>query len=274
MAIFDLISDFFAPASRSEKYDPLSNKSSIEFSFRARRFTHIQQLIETVLEEKGECAILDVGGTEKYWRVGGDFIRRNRHRLHITLVNLEAEQINDRVLFESIGGDATDQQLCGDRRFDLVHSNSVIEHVGRDRMMAFADNVRRLAPRYFVQTPNYWFPFEPHFRLPAFQYLPAFLRVAIIRRFAVGFFDKVPDRDEAKTVIKHHDMIGARQMRRFFPDGEVQFERFAGLNKSVMAIRAKPAEMDISAGDMTLSAPALAVADDLVQVPARLEVAA
>ncbi len=61
----------------------------------------------------------------------------------------------------------------------------------------FADNVRRLAPRYYVQTPNYWFPFEPHFRTVGFQYLPERLRVMMLRRFALGFFQKFTSDEDA-----------------------------------------------------------------------------
>jgi|CXWK01.1.fsa_nt_gi hypothetical protein len=169
--------------------------------------------------------------------VGSQFLQRHRSRLSITLVNLEREKVKN-PLFKSIAGDATDPGLLADQTFDMVHSNSVIEHVGDEKAMrAYAENVRRLAPRYYVQTPNYWFPFEPHFRLPMFQYLPEFVRVGIIRRFAVGFFEKVPDASEAWDIIKHHQMISARQFARFFPDAAITFERFAGMNKSIMATR-------------------------------------
>lgn len=228
---------FFSPRRSHRTYNPLSDTDSAEFSFRKNRFINVRNIIQEVLREKETCSILDIGGTEIYWKIGKDFISENTNRIRIHLLNIENKTAEDRNVFQCICGDATDNNLLGERRFDIVHSNSVIEHVGRENMSAYADNVRRLAPRYFVQTPNYWFPFEPHFRLPAFQYLPEFARISIIQNFAVGFFDRVPDYDEAKNIIRHHDMIAARQMRVFFPDAEISFERFFGMNKSIMAVR-------------------------------------
>ncbi len=60
----------------------------------------------------------------------------------------------------------------GDREFDIAFSNSVIEHVPPELQAAFAAEVSRVADRYFVQTPNRYFPIEPHYQLPLFQFLP------------------------------------------------------------------------------------------------------
>jgi hypothetical protein len=231
-------SETLQPAAMPVRANPYENRQSLEFRLRSRRFAKIQALIETILAEQDRCEILDLGGTEIYWLIGEDFIRRNRHRLSFTLVNIERQDVRQRDLFESIAGSATDHELLAGRRFDLVHSNSVIEHVGvwRD-MQAFALNTRRLAPRYYVQTPNYWFPYEPHFRSPGFQYLPERVRVALIMRFQLGFFQKIDDRAEAESIIYHHRLIATGQMARLFPDGEVSHEKFAGLNKSIIAIR-------------------------------------
>lgn len=229
-------------ASSGKRADPYSDPNSLEFGFRARRFARVQALIESALAEHGTCTILDLGGTETYWRIGQEFIAANRGRLRITLVNPEAEPARDAAVFDSLMGDATDPSLFAGQRFHVVHSNSVIEHVGDDNaMQRFADNVRRLGERYFVQTPNYWFPYEPHFRFPGFQYLPASMRREMLRRMRLGFFSPVPDRIEAQAVIDHHRLVSARQMQRFFPDAEISFEKFKGLNKSIMAVRETPA---------------------------------
>lgn len=218
--------------------DPMLDRSSLEFGFRSKRFAEVQRLIETIIAERGACRIVDLGGTERYWSIGEDFLDANRGSIEIKLVNLEREPIADGGPFTSIAGDATDPQLLRQEEFDLVHSNSVIEHVGtRSDMRRYASNVRRLAPRYYVQTPNFWFPFEPHFRLLGFQYLPEALRVAIIRNFSVGFFDRVPDYEEALQVIRHHQLVSASEMRAFFPDAAVTFEKVGPFNKSIMAIR-------------------------------------
>jgi len=218
--------------------DPYANTQSLEFKFRAKRFAQIQTLIEQILRERGRCDILDLGGTERYWDIGGDFIRREAHRLSITIVNNEPQAVARSGLFTFVYESATKSGLLAGRHFDLVHSNSVIEHVGDTTdMERFALNVSRLAPRYYVQTPNFWFPYEPHFRCIGFQYLPAELRARLITKVELGFFRRIAALDEAREIIAHHRLVSARQMRRFFPDARVTFEKIAGLNKSIIAIR-------------------------------------
>lgn len=232
------------PAALPVRANPYENRQSLEFRLRTRRVGKILSLIETILSEKGRCDILDLGGTETYWLIAEDFVRRNRPRLSFTLVNVEDQQVRQRDLFDSIVGTATEPGLLAGRRFDLVHSNSVIEHVGSwQGMEAFATNTRRLAPRFYVQTPNYWFPYEPHFRFPGFQYLPERVRVAMIMRRQLGFFPRINDRAEAENIVRHHQLLSTRQMARLFPDGELRHEKFAGMNKSIIAIRdRKPAK--------------------------------
>ena len=223
--------------------DPYSDPNSLEFGFRAKRFAAVQDLIERILAERGEADILDLGGTEAYWRIAKPFLDANRGRIRITMVNPETFPVEDTRTFVSIEGDATDPELFHGRVFDLVHSNSVIEHVGWwADMRRFADNTRRLGRRYYMQTPNYWFPYEPHFRFPGFQYLPSPVRVAMLRRMRLGFFRPVPDRAVARDIIDHHRLVSASQVKRLFPDAAVSFEKVIGLNKSIMAIRAEPVD--------------------------------
>lgn len=220
------------------KSDPYQNRKSVEFGFRARRFQEVQKLIERVLAEKGHAEILDLGGTEKYWLIGEDFIRANRKRLRFTIVNNERQPVEQPDLFEFRFASATDPRLFSGRQFDVVHSNSVVEHVGAwDDMALFAANVRRLAPRYYVQTPNYWFAYEPHFRFPGFQYLPERVRVEMLMRLSLGFFQRIEDRAEAEQVVHHHRLLSTRQMRTLFPDASVSHEKLFGLNKSIIATR-------------------------------------
>ncbi|MDP3895427.1 MAG: SAM-dependent methyltransferase, partial [Mesorhizobium sp.] len=58
--------------------DPYRDSGSLEFRFRARRFREVRRLIEAVLAEKGHAEILDLGGTETYWRIGEEFVHANR----------------------------------------------------------------------------------------------------------------------------------------------------------------------------------------------------
>jgi hypothetical protein len=221
--------------------DPYKDRKSIEFSFRAKRFAHIQKLIEAALAEKPEgekVEILDLGGSEKYWLIGEAFIEANRDRLHFTLINPEKQEEKDTETFTFLVGDATDPALFAGRTFDVVHSNSVIEHVGDwTAITRFAENTRRLGKRYYMQTPNYWFPYEPHFRFIGFQWLPVPARIWLMTKMRLGFFPRQETADEARFHVESIRLLTTGQVRKLFPDAQIEFEKIVGLAKSILAIR-------------------------------------
>lgn len=212
-----------------------ADPAAASFRFRARRFAYLRPLIETVIAEKGRCRIADIGGTEYYWNIFGSYVEDRP--VEITLMNLEAPAVRSSK-FHSLAADATDLSAFDDHAFDLVHSNSVIEHVGNwDRMTRMAHHVRRLAPVYFVQTPNFWFPYEPHFRFPCFHWLPEQVRAELLLRLNLGFGGRRKTYDAAMRGVQSAALLSARQMRELFPDADLVKERAFGLSKSFMAIR-------------------------------------
>lgn len=210
-------------------------KKSLPYQFREKRFQHIKPLIERVIREKGSCRIADIGGTAYYWKIAEEFVASNPVEIH--LFNLAHVDVPT-PKFKSLIGNACAMDDHADMSFDVVHSNSVIEHVGNwDAMTRMAANVRRLAPAYYVQTPNFWFPFEPHFRAPFFHWLPEQVRADLLLRFNLGFGGKRVDLDAAMRGVQSAALISARQMAYLFPDARIERERVAGLSKSLMAIR-------------------------------------
>jgi hypothetical protein len=218
--------------------DPYKNSKSMEFAFRAKRFEEIRKIIQAILDEKGHADILDLGGSEKYWLIAADFIRANRHRLKFTIINPEIQESSDSSLFNFIAGDACDPTLFEGRHFDFVHSNSVIEHVGDiEKIRSFAKNTRRLGDRYYMQTPNFWFPYEPHFRFPGFQWLPAAVRAWLMMQRRLGFFARQTNWKEARYHVDSIRLLSAKDVSDLFPDAVIRRERVFGLAKSIMAIK-------------------------------------
>jgi SAM-dependent methyltransferase len=79
----------------------------------------------------------------------------------------------------------------GDKDFDVCWSNAVIEHVGDEaKQLLFLQEIRRVAKRGFITTPNKMFPIEVHTRTPFLHWLPKsvfdkFLRMTG-RKWAAG----------------------------------------------------------------------------------------
>jgi hypothetical protein len=161
--------------------------------------------------------------------------------VRITLLNLEYSGTPASSQIDQVVGDATDMHRYDDNSFDIVHSNSVIEHVGLWRSMeAMAREIRRLAPSYFVQTPSFWFPIEAHSRFPLFHFLPEPLRVWIIMRHKLGYWDKAADVSEATRTAHSAILLHKSQMRHLFPDSQIVVEKAYGFTKSYIAMRQDP----------------------------------
>src|SRR6476646_3593333 len=90
-----------------------------------------------------------------------------------------------------VQADATVALPFEDSAFDLVYSSSVIEHIDPPRRAAFAAEIRRVGRGWFVQTPAYSFPIEPHALLPFAHWLPVGLRRRYWRLGAAGAWEDI-----------------------------------------------------------------------------------
>ena len=175
-------------------------------------------------------SVLDLGGTPSIWA------DEELPDLEITILNLpeaSARAEKSRHTFQYVEGDACGVEGISDRSFDMVFSNSVIEHVGDfGRQMAFAHEVRRLGRSYWVQTPSIWFPIEAHTGMPFWWAYPVVLQRYFINRWR----KKLPawtDMVEATTVLRKSDM------EKLFPDAQIMVERMFGIPKSYVAFSAE-----------------------------------
>jgi SAM-dependent methyltransferase len=125
-----------------------------------------------------------------------------------------------------VQADATVRLPFEDDAFDLAYSSSVIEHITPERRAAFAAEVRRVARGWYVQTPAWSFPIEPHVLLPGAHWLPARARRPYWRLGAAGAWEDV-------RLLRRGELVALF--------GEpVLAERVAGLVKSWVAIHRVP----------------------------------
>jgi Methyltransferase domain len=177
----------------------------------------------------GPLNILDVGGTQAVWESIG-FV--DQPDISITLLNIERMETSYKNVV-SIIGDARDMHEFRNGQFDAVYSNSVIEHVGGiEDMRKMAREIQRVGKRYFVQTPNLYFPIEPHFVFPLFQFLPISWRISLVQRFNLGWVRREPERGRAEREIRSINLLSKTQLRSLFPDADIATERFFGFTKS------------------------------------------
>lgn len=173
-----------------------------------------------------EMRVLDLGGVPAQWA--------SRRVASVVVLNLDHHDVPDLPWIEAVRGDACDPPPLG--RFDLVFSNSVLEHVGgHARRAAFADTVHAAAPHHWVQTPYRYFPVEPHWLLPGFQFLPVPARAVLSRRWPYGHI-RSADRATALADVTSVELIGRTELAGYFPSSEIWAERFGGWVKSLVAV--------------------------------------
>lgn len=208
--------------------DPQHPKSLNQY-FRKRRFAFFENLLKRLRSDK-PIRILDIGGTQSFWQ-RMDFT--NQEGVEITLFNLDVEPTVS-PNFYSVKGDACDLSRFKDKEFDIVFSNSVIEHLYTyENQKKMAEEVRRVGKYYFIQTPNYFFPVEPHWLFPFFQFLPFTLKVFLTTNLSLGHYKKTLNKQRAIERVKEVRLLREKEMRQLFSGGNIYREKILGLTKSL-----------------------------------------
>lgn len=222
----------------AKKITDYSNQRSLGSRFRIKRISTILRIIEELSQEHDSINIIDIGGTEEYWGIVPQSFIDNK-QINITIVNLPGNPLPvNRRSFKFVHSDGCDLTEFGTNSFHIAHSNSVIEHVGDwSRMTQFSAEVKRVALIYFVQTPNFWFPLEPHCMTPFFHWLPKSLRVWMVMRYSLGHWKRASSTDEAVEIVESARLLSRKKFRLLFSDAEILTERFLLLPKSFIAIR-------------------------------------
>jgi hypothetical protein len=174
--------------------------------------------------------VVDLGGTVSFWETVPVKPR------HVTVVNLETSSELKLDGLESVQADVRtlDAQTLG--TFDFVFSNSLIEHLGGpEPRRRFAQLVREFATKWWIQTPNRYFPIEPHWVFPGQQFMTLEARAYIAQHWHVGHM-KCATRAEAVEECLMVDLLTASEMKALFPSGRIWRERFMGLTKSLVAV--------------------------------------
>lgn len=157
---------------------------------------HMQEIAQQSRQPIPRLVLLDIGEAE---------LRDAQRRYpHVQLVRADGAHLPFRT-----------------QAFELVFSNSVIEHVAEPS--GFAEEIRRTGRTYFIQTPNGAFPLESHSRvpLPFYRWLPP-----PVQQWLCGIVGA------PYAYLASVNYLDERTLRNYFPQAEIVRERALGLTKS------------------------------------------
>jgi hypothetical protein len=176
-------------------------------------------------------SVVDLGGTAEAW------LRAPVRPRSLHLVNLEPAPEGLPPWIHADQADACNlPRKILSRGYDLVFSNSVIEHVGgHAQRVRFAAAVHELAARHWVQTPYRYFPVEPHWLFPGFQFLPLTVRAEVSRHWPLVHTPSA-SRGEGLRAAIGVELLSRTEMCMYFPGSQIRQERMAGMVKSLVAV--------------------------------------
>jgi len=208
---------------------------SLASRLRRRRWDRVQSLLGL----QGKESVVDVGGTDRSWWFA-DWAGR------VVRCNLDRKATNSGL---RVVGDGCALPF-GDAVFEVAFSNSVIEHLSTlEAQVRFARELRRVGRCHFVQTPNKWFPIEPHYLFPLFQFFPVVIQRWLHTHFNIGTFKKS---DQFGTIR----LMTRKELQRLFPESQIVSERIGPLVKSWYVVLRKS---DGKSADSLADPPAAAM---------------
>ncbi len=204
--------------------------AALSTRFRGARMRHFA----AELGITAETSVLDIGGTPDCWRLLPVVPR-------VTLLNTPRARADLAGAECWVAGDGRALPFR-DGAFDVVFSNSVIEHVGdASSQRRFAAEVARVGRAFWVQTPNRWFPLEQHLLTPFLHWLPPRWQRTLAPRFNLWRLLVRVSPDRRRYYVEHYlgeiRLLSAAGLGALFPDARILRERFAGWTKSLIAMR-------------------------------------
>ncbi|RVT39904.1 class I SAM-dependent methyltransferase [Sphingobium algorifonticola] len=206
------------------------------------------KLFLKLLNPSEDSTILDLGGGK-----GRHFASVFPFRKNVTIscfIQSNLDYAKNNYGFNTILLDGTQEKLpFEDNHFDIVFCSSVIEHVTGPKSQAIADfksdgdifrtkaydyqknfalEIQRISKRYFVQTPDKRFFVEVHSWIPLLGYLRTHNQWKVIKLFNRFW----PRKDENPDWA----LLSVREMKEFFPDATIHYEKLFGINKSIIAV--------------------------------------
>lgn len=206
-----------------------NNTDNLSSKFRRKRFKIFQTYLTKAALTRPK--ILDVGGTEDYWNQINLIFGTNFQPIINNISKYEIERGN----FSGIVDDGKCLSSVKDNSFDIAYSNSVIEHLSTfEEQQEMADNLKRIAKYFFVQTPAFIFPFEPHFLFPVFHWLPRWCRIWLVLIFNLGWFERCKNINEASDLVDSIRILKKSELKKIFKNAKIIREQFIFIPKSYL----------------------------------------
>lgn len=155
-------------------------------------------------------SIVDIGVTPETQFEDTNFLERwYQYPSQITATSIEdasaLEEVFPGVTFVMTSGRTLP---FADRHFSVSFSSAVVEHVGtRAQQRQFIAEHLRVSGRFFLTTPNRWFPLELHTYLPFLHWLPQPIHQRLLQWCGKA--------EWAKT--ENLNLLSTRQLRGLFP---------------------------------------------------------
>ena len=182
-------------------------------------------------------SVLDVGGRPFIWKLLKDYYDVAPKRL--VLLNTPDENMlpasGDYIVKIGDGRELPYENSS----FDLVFSNSVIEHVGNlEDMERFAKECDRVGKHFYIQTPNHWFPLEPHLGVAFLHWLPRSLYRKLCF-LSIRYPFTLNNPSEKRNFYRAFDttyLLTQKQLKRIFPQQKIIPEKFLLWVKSFVVV--------------------------------------
>jgi SAM-dependent methyltransferase len=195
-------------------------------------------LFHDLMRPESRLRVLDVGAeVDPADRQEQQFIDRYPWKEALGALNISPEHvraIKERYpAVDARAGDAR-QIPWPDKSFDIVWSNAVIEHVGNfEDQQRMAREIMRVGKRWFVTTPNRWYPYEFHLRLPFVTWLPwhGYVRCGRLVRY-----NHVEGKYTWGAGPADIRLLSAAELARCFPGSRIIKQRVTFMPETLIAV--------------------------------------